>query len=307
MGRLKEISWNRFDGIRNIGDPTELSHKELIHADNVDITQNKKIARRPGRTLLLSGNYHSLYSNSNILLAVNDGNLIQILTNLETITIKNNVSNNRVSYVSVNDIVYYSNGELIEYINGGISYEFDEPNKEFKIKSFAGQILEYYLGRLYIAKDNVLWFSDPLAFNTIDTRRNFIQFPSEIIMVMAVDYGLYISDKNFTYYLGGQSPKDFISRKVFNYPAIKNANTSIDGHSINSEYIGKIAMWVSEKGVCIGMNQGQVKNLTDKEYAMPEGIINGACTIRLDEIKQFVSSFNGTDEISEIITKEIIG
>ena len=304
MVKQNTVTWKGFNGVSNLGEPTELDKSKLITGINVDISKRGKIYRRPGKTRVLRGLYHSLYSNGKICLAVTNANLVNISSTFATTILRLGVGQNRMSYVSVGNAIYYTNNVVIGYIENGVSSEFTEPTEEFRVKTFSGKLIEYYLGRLYIAKDNILWYTDALHFNSIDMRMNFKQLPNEIIMVRAVDDGLYISDTKSTYFIGGTNPKDFVLREIYDYPAIIGTDISIIGQNINDEYQGSVAVWVGEKGICIGMNGGQTRNITTKEYLLPL-VREGASIIRLDEIKQYVASFY-TPGAETIIRDEII-
>ena len=304
MADIKTVRFKEFDGIKSLGEPTEIGKSALITGVNIDITNRKNLHRRPGKTRILRGNFHSLYSNGNICLAVLNNNLVNISSSFTTTILRLSVGQLRMSYVSVGNTIYYTNDIVIGYIENGISNEFTEPTEEFRVRTFPGKLIEYYLGRLYIAKLNRLWYTDALRLNSIDMRMNFLQFPNDIVMVRAVDDGLYVSDTKSTYFIGGTNPKQFVLREIYDYPAISGTDISIVGQNINVEYQGSVVLWVGQRGICIGMNGGQTRNITDKQYVLPL-VIEGASTIRLDEIKQYVTSFYAPG-IETIIRNEVI-
>lgn len=305
MPKQPMIEWKKFSGIRNTGFPTGHTKAELIIADNVDITADNKIWRRYGKTRVISGAFHSLFSDGSTCLAVKDEKLIRIFPDYSYLTILLDAGKDRMSYVSVNGTIYYTNYKVIGYVQNGQCYEFQTPTHQFKRAPLPGQLIEYYRGCLYIARDNILWFTDALAFNSVDMRKNFKQFPSRILMVRAVDDGMYVSDSKSTYFLSGNSPTEFALKKIFDYPAILGTDTASDGQSLNREYQGRVALWAGERGVCIGMNGGQALNATDKKYLLPFGI-EGASIARIEELKQFVVAINPRGEGADLIIKEEI-
>jgi hypothetical protein len=130
----------------------------------------------------------------------------------------------------------------------------------------AGQLLEYYKGRLYVASGNYLYFSDPYA-DYYDQRRSVYQFNGEITLLRAVESGIFIADGK-THFLKGDSPLEF--QKIEN---ILDSDAIIysDGR-ILGEYIGKkvgleYAIWTSTKGICIGDPEGSAVIVSDS-YAM---------------------------------------
>jgi hypothetical protein len=74
-----------------------------------------------------------------------------------------------------------------------------------------GDILEYHNGRIYIANNNILWFTEPLRYGLVKPMKGFLQFPKRITIVKAVDDGLYVcSDK--TYWISGADTPQFHQR-----------------------------------------------------------------------------------------------
>jgi len=83
-----------------------------------------------------------------------------------------------------------------------------------------GHLIEYFNGRLLVAWDNEIWFSDPMALMRTDKRRNFKQLPSRITLLSSVEDGIYVSDLEGTYFMGGGDPGEAILIDKADYPAI---------------------------------------------------------------------------------------
>ena len=316
MAKLNNFPLKQFLGVSNIGEPSELARNLLIRASNVDITKDAKIYRRTGRTKVVSGSFHSLFSDGKTCLVISKGSLFRMNDDHTLSLIRLNVGNNRMSYVVVNEKIYYTNDTVIGFIKDGIDETLPEPDKEFREKIFPGKLIEYYRGRLYIAKGNVIWFTDPLAYHQIDMRKNFIQLQSECIMLRAVDDGIYVSDQKYTYFLLGRGPKDFnFASRPFDYPAIYGTDLSMDDNAFRKiinrhnstpkfDYRGKIAIWVGKKGICLGLNEGRATCLSDDKYTLPD-VNEGASLVRLDEVKQFISSLGFGDGTSSTIVSNL--
>lgn len=268
---MASLKWKAFDGLNNKVRPEAMGHGELSIARNVDIDNRKRLTRRNGYASIatLTWNYHSLWAKDGLIcLAVKAGNLVRINEDWSETTVRANVGDSSMSYVEVNKIVYYTNGMVIGYIAEGSDHQFTNPSKEFKRAPFPGQLIEYFNGRLWIARDNVLWFTDALAFDRVDMRQGFKQLPSTITMVKAVEGGIYVSDTNDTYWLNGGSPTVMAIKKVEG-AALPGSGIVVNGQSLGKDFQGSHLIFTTDNGICLGNSGGQVINLTNEKYRLP--------------------------------------
>jgi hypothetical protein len=169
-----------------------------------------------------------------------------------------------MSYAPWNDRIYYTNEYQIGYIKNNVSYPVTDPIREFKMPLPAGQFVEYYMGCLYVAVNNILYISDPLC-DYYDIRTGYKQFASRITLLRAVDEGIYVADDK-TYFIHGKANEDFERKEVYPVRAIPFTDIRVTGKYIDDGLTGNVAMWTAENGICLGDNSGQVKNLTESRY-----------------------------------------
>ena len=144
-----------------------------------------------------------------------------------------------------------------------------------------GHLIEYFNGRLYIAQDNEIWFSDPMALMRTDIRRNFKQLPSWVTLLSAVEDGIYVSDLERTYFMGGGDPGEMALIDKADYPAIPYTAHRIDAARIGGfELTGEVVLWASRMGICLGANGGQFENLTEEHFRVHEQLSSGASIVR---------------------------
>jgi hypothetical protein len=281
---------NTFKGIDNINNSVSLGKGFLKEANNVDIDDKYNISRRSGYTLQLSGNFHSLFSWNDVLLAVSNNNLVRIKDNFSSYEVlQYNVGNNAMVYTVANDKIFYTNNIIIGYIKNGISKEFEEPVETGRYKLPAGHLIKYYYGRLYVAKGNVVYYSDPMNFTQMRTRSNFIMFNDRITMLETVTDGMYISD-NAIRFMQGKTPKEFAIKLLANYTVIEGTAIKIDGSYLNFKQPieGEVVYMMTENGVAIGMDSGQFINLTHNYYANIKSS-KGKCIFKNDlDKKQYL-------------------
>jgi hypothetical protein len=292
----KAVIYQKFTGINNVKKPWELDQTELVEATNVDIDKSYRILLRNGTTKLLPGAYSNLWANDYIILATYEGNLVEVSPDFTTVTIlRVDVGNEPMSYVTVNDIVAYSNNMVIGYVKGGVDYNFPMPTDTFKFPLIPGHLLEYYRGRLFIARENVIWYSDVIAkrFGSLDKRSNGRQLPSRILLMKAVDDGLWLSDETAIYYASGLDPYTLNIVRTKDYPAIFGMAVQVDGQLMSSRIplIGTAYMIGTEQGVCFIGNGGFFMNITEKGYRMPQGT-SGTMLFHRGNINRVISIIN---------------
>ncbi len=272
-----EIKFRNFEGINNVADATNLKLEELAEAQNVDIDNEGRVSRRDGYTKKYtpSGKTHSMYSNDRMCLFVEDSSLMRLNTDYTSETLRTGVTTLPMEYVDVNENVYYSNASVNGYIDTlGVSNLHTDPAVEYKETPKPGQHIEYYNGRIYIARNHTLWFTDVFAFSRVDMRYNAIEFKDEITMLKAVDDGLYISlgdinDRSSVVFLSGATPEEFVQRVVADYGAIEGTATKPKEAFIGDGVKGQVVLWASRKGICLGGNGGSFRNLTTEKYEVP--------------------------------------
>jgi hypothetical protein len=183
-----------------------------------------------------------------------------------------------MSYAPFNDRVYYTNGVNIGYVKSSASCLLSDPNLEFKLPLPPGQLIEYYRGRLYIARRNILYISDPLC-DYFDIRSGYKQFSGDITLLRAVDEGIYVGDDK-VWWVRGDSPEEFERLEVYSSKAIPFTDIRTNGQNIGEGTTkGNIAIWTGENGICAGSSDGSVANLTELRYQfIPRG--RGAGFIR---------------------------
>lgn len=279
MAKESFITYESFTGINNIKNEWELTSKELLQAENVDINDVGRIVRKTGYEKKINGTFHSLYGDSYICLAVKDNNtLVRIHDDLTTVaTLRSDIGRNPMSYARINDIVAYSNSNVIGYVRNGNSYLFGDPAETYKLPLPAGNLIEHFNNRLHIIIGKTIIWSDPLAYRMgYDSRETYKSMASEIMLYKAVDNGVFISDKNKIYFASGLDPKEWNQpgglREVLDYPAKYNAWCEAEGFSLGgTALIGKTYAIATEKGICVISNGGFIKNITEDYYEMLKG------------------------------------
>jgi hypothetical protein len=302
MTRSIEISSQTFDigtvaGINNVADESRLQPGELLYAINVDISDKGRPSRRNGvvKKVTPSGQIHSMWGDDKKCFYVENGILKMLNADYTSTTLRTSVSNYHMSFAEVNDQYFYSNPSVIGYIYNGESKVFATPTKEFKYAPLPGQIIEYFNGRLYIARNETIWYSDVNYFGEIDRRKNFIAFENEITMMKAVDDGLWVCvgdiNRQNTYFITGATREDQSLKRFAGYGCIEGSDVKIkDGQKVGEGLSGTVIIWTSGEGICIGANSGRFINITDGKYNIPDKRYGAGLFRDEDGLAQYITT-----------------
>ena len=285
-----------FRGKNNLADPARIlpsgEASFLAECRDVDIDDKFMVHRRSGfgPPIFPGGGIHSLWSNGDMCLFVQGADLKRLNPDYTATTGISGVGSSRMVYLDVAGTVYLTNGTLIGFMRDAVFNLFPDPQQTYKSPMAPGHLIEHFNGRIYVARDNEIWFSDPMALMRTDRRRNFKQLPSRITLMSAVDDGIYVSDLERTYFMGGGDPGEAVLIKKADYPAIPFTAQKIDAARIGDLGLSGLAiLWASRQGVCIGANGGQFSNLTRDYFRIQEDSSSGVSFIwKKDGFYQFV-------------------
>lgn len=135
----------------------------------------------------------------------------------------------------------------------------------------AGQIVAYYRGRLFVASGNILYYSEPHAFEHFDLR-HYLPFDGPITLVAPLEHdqkgGLAVATDTETMWLAGNSPEDFTHTPLAAEGAVPGTLTYVPGTLVGDGKLGadEFPMWLGTAGVCLATLDGQLVNLTRERY-----------------------------------------
>ena len=290
---VEEIS--EFSGINNRKNRQDLSINELYTGTNVDINLHKKLSTRSGHSMVISGDYHDGrgFNELGIVLAVRNSNLVMFNKTLTTETFLRSVGTTKMVYVYHSNKVFYTNSMVIGYIYNSASYNLATPTREYRANPLPGQCIEVHGFRLWVARGKELQFTDVGKFHSIDIRRNKRQMQSRVMMIRSVGKGMFISDESNIYYAEGTNPYKMPLTRVKPYPSVDGNAEIVDGQLIGEGMPGRVAMWTSTEGICVGVEGGQIINLTELNYKIPD-CISSANLHRFENNKsQFIATMVG--------------
>jgi hypothetical protein len=203
------------------------------------------------------------------------------------------------SDATVSDVNLYAtgcNGEVLFYVasfpNGTSSVTYSRGDAfgpalktQFLSPPLVGNLMAHYNGRIYIAQNDIVWYTQLFGYELMDLAENFLPMGGNITMLESVQDGLWVATESGTYFLvGDDAPLKRISKD--DAGVIPGTAVKLDGVNLGKEksYSGPAVLWGSAKyGVCAGLNGGQVQYLTEKRFLFPETDYRGAGLIRQED------------------------
>jgi len=250
--------------------------QDLAACKNVDVDDTGRISRRKGFEKKISGNFHSGFSCGDYSLCVTGDALTVIEQDYTTSPIRQVTVGKRMSYVKVGSEIYYANGVETGVVKNRISYswvktlELREVTTRILSSPPVGHLLSFFNGRIYIAVDNTLYYTEANSRNHVDLASNVIIESSRIRMIAPVDGGIYIGNSKEILFYKGESPKTFTRTLVANYPVIEGTETVAMTSQIGDlEKGGKVVLMGTEQGLAVGFPEGKFVNFSEDKISYP--------------------------------------
>jgi hypothetical protein len=254
----------------------------LTVAQNLDIDDSHKGTIRGGyaNPVYLGSGIHSLFNYLDVDLFIEREDLKRLKPDYTAEIVHAGVGSARMNYVGVQDRIYYTNNSIIEYYDTQKKepVAFAEATQTYKTKMLSGHLIEWFQGRLYVARGGELWASDPMAPHQTDTRNGFKSFGGYLTMIRAVQDGLYVSNGDKTFWLAGEFT-EMTRTNADEHPAILGSDVRIDGEFVGGKgFPGWVIVWMTRTGVAVGPAGGEVIKV-NKNFR-PELEYSGSAMVR---------------------------
>ena len=146
----------------------------------------------------------------------------------------------------------------------------------------AGRFVREYHGRLMVADASGLYYSEPWAYGLYNPLRGYIPLPG-ITLLEPGQTGVYVATADKTYWLSGLDV-DQVERMVELLPY-----GAVEGSSARMENSNDVA-WFSARGLVIGTQDGQAKNVQEDTVAVGPAQIGATLYREQDGMRQIVSA-----------------
>lgn len=252
---------------------------DLAVAVNIVHDDTGRISRRKGvSATAMTDACHSLWSYGQTCLFASGTELRSFNPDGSYTVVGAVTSGARIRYANVGDSIYWVNGfETGKLINGiPIDWEVGTyygpaTNRRF-VGPRPGHLIAYHLGRIFIAQENVVWYSEAYSDNLFDLTRNFLPMTGRVRLLISTGNALFVGDEHSTWALRGMAGTDSATfNRVSNYGAIEGTDTLLDLSDVGDSRLKGIgAVWTSEKAICMGVDSGEVYDMTSAKNDMPQ-------------------------------------
>lgn len=250
----------------------------LAVANNVVVGETGRVSTRPGYEKVIDlTNAHSLFSNNFISLVAADTTLYSINADLAVSALRTDLqANAQFDYTTVANFTFYTNG----FQNGVFrdqthqawvaSTSHSRAKTRTLVTPLVGELLEYYNGRVYIAKDDIVYYTDPFNYFAVDLAQGFYAFGGKITLLQAVSQGLFVGTTEGTHFIQSPGTTSVQSNKVSPSIPVKFTSKPVDGEYVGEKFSGLCALWLSDKGIQLGASNGSIYNLTKNVLDLPK-------------------------------------
>lgn len=275
----------------------------LRQALNVDLTAEGHPLRRRGYALAEAGYAHSVWRGGGLFFVVIDG-VLKVGPQVTELTAVMNVNRYlRMSYTSHAGSVYFSNGQESGRYNSGLEV-WPGPPQEHVIHNDedleltdnlyetmpVGQHIASHSGRIWVAKQNEIWFSEGMSTHISRLATNYFMMPTYIHMLQPSGDGVYIGTEHSIMYLKGDDPFTATLGTAYSHGPVLYAFARVPGEKFDVQEDSVPVWWTKDGVLSVGLPGGEVRQLTRDRLAAPEYGF-GAVSLREREgISQVVSS-----------------
>lgn len=260
---------------------------ELASASNVYIDDSGMVQSRPGFIKTQDGYFHSLFSNKGAAFVVKDRTEDSAIY---SITVDNNNSillegvrsgltrGEKMAWEEINGDTFYTNGYENGFIRNRVSFDWPtgvyvgaDTDKQFSPAPIGSHLSFKSGGTIFISRDNVVFANaKPFEFGLFNLKSGFLLFETKVLMLASVLGGLFISDEKYTWFFKGTGIEDFTQLKVLDYPAVEwsLSHEAVSARDLGVDMDGYARIWAGEYGVCAGLPNGSILELTSDKIRL---------------------------------------
>lgn len=291
----ESIVIDQFRGLNNVRPPERLAVGEMSVAQNVVVDDAGQLRIRPGREREQTGSFHSFRRIAGRTFVVKDGVLGTVTQALGFSPIAT-VGTDPISYTDVGDTVYASSISWSGRINPNNTVSVwgvdDDPGQWISpvmtptatMGAISGRqlvapplasLVEEHNGRIYLAVGSVLWVTELFLYSKVDKHRNFIQFEHPITMLYSGGGGLYVGTERKVYFLSGSFSEGMKMSTAVDAGAVFGSLAEVPAPHVHpaagqqSIPEGDLPVFLTAAGICVGLDGGEVHNLTQGRVEIP--------------------------------------
>jgi len=133
-----------------------------------------------------------------------------------------------------------------------------------------GHIVRHYRGRLYIAVQNAVFFTEPLQYGLIQPAKSLYLYPTEVTLIEPVSDGIYVGHGSAVEFLQFTDPYEPVRTLVSSSAPVPGTGTQIPGGLFETEEDFLAAWWSQRGGLIIGRPGGKIEHMTESQVSVPK-------------------------------------
>jgi hypothetical protein len=128
-------------------------------------------------------------------------------------------------------------------------------------------MVRLFNGRLLVAANKELYWSQPLAYHLFKKNTDLQQFPERIKLLAPLSNGFYVGAGDLTQWVSGDDPDSWKPDDVDDTPISEGEHLIVPGKTFPSlETRQNVAVWITAAGVTVGMPGGRVEHMTEEHF-----------------------------------------
>lgn len=143
---------------------------------------------------------------------------------------------------------------------------------------------ETHNGRLLVAYENLLLYSERFDYEYFSPDEMFIPFSSEVRIIAPVEGGVFVGTATEHFFLDGADVSQSTLRRKASYGAVGHTLDYLEQEEHAFEGAdGRIAVWLGLRGPVFGLSGGSMKDSGDGVVSFPSNVVHGAGSVRKHE------------------------
>jgi len=137
-----------------------------------------------------------------------------------------------------------------------------------------------YNGRLVVAYQNFVLFSERFDYEYFNPAEMFIPFSSRVNIVAPVKGGVFVGTDTDHFFLRGDDLVGAALDHKADYGAVPRTVDYLEQKEHGFEVAGRVAVWTGHRGPVFGLPGGQMEDTGDGVISFPSNVVHGAGAVR---------------------------
>lgn len=165
-----------------------------------------------------------------------------------------------------------------------------------------GHIVRRFGGRLLVARNNTVTWSEPLRYGLTNVARNAVALPETITMMEPLGdgtdaAGVLVASGDKTYWLPGADPAKFNAQIVRAHGVVPGTALRLPGEVFALQTSADVAYWIDASGTgCVGLAGGEVTTLQAAQAIAPSAVSGASLYRDANGLRQIVTALRGSQE-----------